>query len=95
MGKNYLMKKSFNLLTVLFFLISAQLVQAQNPVPFQPSLTGDLEQYHIGAFGNQLFVFDPTMDMRQIQTLIDILWKRFLPGQRPSTSYANTISRRV
>ena len=48
------MKKGFILLMVLLFLISAQFGQAQNTVPFQPSVTGDLEQYHNGAFGNRV-----------------------------------------
>jgi hypothetical protein len=68
------MKKSFSILILLFLFISLHCTQAQNPVPFQPSVTGDLEQYHSSAFGNQVFVFDPAMDMRQIQRLIDTIY---------------------
>ena len=68
------MKKSFGILFLLLLFISFYSSQAQNSVPFQPLVKGDLERYHLGVLGNQVFVFDPTMDMHQIQTLIDTIY---------------------
>ncbi len=40
------------------------------------SLPGDSEKYHISSLGKSVFIFDPSMDMSSIQTLIDTIHAR-------------------
>ncbi|MEI7421013.1 MAG: coagulation factor 5/8 type domain-containing protein [Prolixibacteraceae bacterium] len=68
------MKKGFSILFFLILIISFHHLQAQNPVPFQPLIHGDQQQYHKNNLGNQVFIFDPAMDIHQIQTLIDTIY---------------------
>lgn len=69
------MKINFKL--ILFYGLLLLLVQSsssQNSKAPEPKLFGDSKKFHISSLGENVFLFDPGMDMRMIQTLIDTLY---------------------
>jgi hypothetical protein len=42
----------------------------------QLPMPASFEKYHVSYLGENVFVFDPSMDMKEIQTVIDTLFKR-------------------
>jgi hypothetical protein len=43
--------------------------------------SSDIEKFNISSFGENVFVFDPAMDMKNIQILLDTLFNRQAPGK--------------
>jgi hypothetical protein len=64
-------------LTILFILIaSVQFCLAQNPDLQSRPLPSFAEKYNQSSLGRNVFVFDPGMDMKEIQLLTDTIFAR-------------------
>ena len=71
------MKKKSLLFTFLFLLISSiQLCFSQDPAQLAKPLPPYAEKYNRSSLGGNVFVFDPGMDMKEIQLLIDSIFAR-------------------
>jgi hypothetical protein len=69
------MKKiSCLLIFICIFLFGLQSVNAQNNNIKKYKIAGDSEKYHLQSFGDNVFIFDPNMDMKDIQSLIDTIY---------------------
>jgi hypothetical protein len=64
--------------TILLALlvISTTEAKAQNPDPFKKPLPLFAEKYNKSPLGENVFVFEPTMDMKEVQSLIDSIFAR-------------------
>jgi len=81
------MKNYYNLFLILGLLIlKVQPGTAQNKFSRDVTLIDNSAQYHTSNLGENVFVFDPGMDMKAIQTLIDSLYSR----QQPRTAEFST-----
>lgn len=60
-------------------ILKVQPGTAQNKISRDVTLIDNSAQYHIRSLGENVFVFDPQMDMKAIQTLIDTLYQRQQP----------------
>jgi hypothetical protein len=49
---------------------------SQDPGSDMKSLPENFKKYHIPLLGENVFVFEPTMDMKEIQTIIDTIFSR-------------------
>jgi hypothetical protein len=69
--------KKFSCLLILIclFLLEFQLVYAQDRNVKTIKIPGDSERYHLKSFGENVFIFDPSMNMEEIQRLIDTIYK--------------------
>jgi len=71
------MKNNLHLILLLGLLIlKVQSGTAQNRISKDVTLIDKSAQYHTRSLGENVFVFDPGMDMKAIQTLIDTLYSR-------------------
>ena len=67
-------------------ILKGQSCVAQNRITNDVTLIDNSAQYHIRSFGENVFVFDPQMDIKGIQALIDTLYNR----QQPRTAEFST-----
>ena len=65
------------LLIICFQTIQIGMAQSVNSLP--TSLTSIATRFHHPRFNENVFVFDPSMDMNMIQTLIDTLYNQQHP----------------
>lgn len=71
------MKKSYNLLILISLLfLTFQNCISQNVNNTSSKLSGDADKYHINTLGKNVFLFDPQMNMKDIQTLIDTIYSK-------------------
>jgi hypothetical protein len=70
--------KLLSALTILLFLCGSQTVYSQN--------RSDFKKYTNTTFGENVFIFDPSMNMKDIQVVLDTLFNR----QKGSRSEFNT-----
>lgn len=68
--------KLTNLLFCLILVIGIQPVFSQGSTPLPQSLKAIAAKYNQPVLGENVFVFNPSMDMKEIQTLIDTLHAR-------------------
>ncbi len=54
-------------------------IQVGNTQPINPGLPANSAKYNDQMFGENTFIFDPSMDMKEIQTLIDTLYNQQHP----------------
>jgi len=81
------MKKHFILfLFVGLLIMKAQTGTTQNKISQEVIQIGNTAQYHTRSLGENVFVFDPQMDIKAIQALIDTLYQR----QQPRTAEFST-----
>lgn len=67
----YCMKSIFYLINLLFFFVGIQSISSQATKPLSENVRLIANKYNKTDFGSTTFVFDPSMDMQEIQTLID------------------------
>ena len=71
------MKKHFILfLFVGLLIMKVQTGTTQNKISQDITQIGNTAQYHTRSLGENVFVFDPQMDIKAIQALIDTLYQR-------------------
>ena len=81
------MKKHFILfLFVGLLIMKVQTGTTQNKISQDITQIGNTAQYHTRSLGENVFVFDPQMDIKAIQALIDTLYQR----QQPRTAEFST-----
>ena len=70
------MKQTFFLISLLILFLGIQTVRSQDSNPLPESIKTIAAKSHQPLLGENVFVFDPSMDMKEIQTLIDTLHAR-------------------
>ena len=71
------MKSNNVLLKLLFlFLLGNQFSNAQAIDSFQKNRTDYIGKYNHSIFGENVFVFEPEMNMKEIQTILDTIYNR-------------------
>lgn len=67
------MKRTF-ILIKLFFVFGIQVAFSQTTKPLPESVKAIAAKYNQTLLGKNTFVFDPSMDMKEVQTLIDSIY---------------------
>ena len=71
------MKKNYTLLILISLLIiTFQNCISQNINNTSSKLSGDADKYHNNTLGKNVFLFDPQMNMKDIQSLIDTIYSK-------------------
>ncbi len=73
------MKNKLSIVLIGLYLLSIQVTKAQMAGSSHSGLTAISAKYTDQQFGENVFVFDPKMDMKDIQTLIDSLYNQQHP----------------
>jgi hypothetical protein len=61
---------------ISLLILPVQYGISQNGSNTAPELFGDSNKYHLNSFGDNVFIFDPGMDMKEVQNLIDSIYNK-------------------
>ena len=61
---------------ILMALLASQALYSVEPGKISDQLPGSFKKFNIPSFGENVFVFDPSMQMKDIQTVIVTVFAR-------------------